>query len=108
MGCPNLLPPNTGQPSVESLFVSNLMHLSINPTNCMMIMPLKFDINVETKVNLQLWQYVLSLRPLIFFLINNLSSYLVLKEATFLVTSSSTISSGFTGSLPENTVNMLT
>ena len=71
-------------------------------------MPLKFDINVETKVNLQLWQYVLSLRPLIFFLINNLSSYLVLKEATFLVTSSSTISSGFTGSLPENTVNMLT
>ena len=70
-------------------------------------MPLKFDINVETKVNLQFRQYVLSLRPLIFFLINNLSSYLVLKEATSLVTSS-TISSGFTGSLLENTVNMLT
>ena len=82
--------------------------MNINPTNCMMIMPLKFAINVETKVNLQFRQYVLSLRPLIFFLINNLSSYLVLKEATFLVTSSSTISSGVTGSLPENTVNMLT
>lgn len=108
MWCTNLLPPYTGQPSVESLFVSNLMHLLINPTNCMIIMPLKFDINVETKVNLQFRQYVLSLRPLIFFLINNLSSYLVLKEASFLVTSSSTISSGFTGSLPENTVNMLT
>ena len=34
MGCTNLLPPYTGQPSVESLFVSNLMHLSINPTAC--------------------------------------------------------------------------
>ena len=108
MGCPKLLPPYTGQPSVESLFVSNLMHLSINLTNCMMIMPLKFHINVEIKVNLQFRQYILSLRPLIFFLINNLSSYLVLKEATFLVTSSSTISSGFTGFLPENTVNMVT
>lgn len=106
MGCPSLLPSYTGQPSVESLFVSNLMHLSINPANCMMNMPLKFDINVETKVNLQFRQYM-SLRPLIFFLINNLSSYLVLKEATFLVTSS-TISSGFTGFLPENTVNMVT
>ena len=74
----------------------------------MMIMPLKFDINVETKVNLQFRQYMLSLRPLIVFLINNLSSYLVLKEATFLVTSSSTISSGFTGFLPENAVNMVT
>lgn len=106
MGCPSLLPSYTGQPSVESLFVSNLMHLSINPANSMMNMPLKFDINVETKVNLQFRQYM-SLRPLIFFLINNLSSYLVLKEATFLVTSS-TISSGFTGFLPENTVNMVT
>lgn len=83
MGCPKLLPLYTGQPSVESLFVSNLMHLSINPTNCMMIMPLKSDIKVETKVNLQFRQYMLSLRPLIFFLINNLSSYLVLKEAIF-------------------------
>ena len=54
MGCPSLLPSYTGQPSVESLFVSNLMHSSINPANCMMNMPLKFDINVETKVNLQL------------------------------------------------------
>ena len=108
MGCPSLLPSYTGQPSVESLFVSNLMHLSINPANCTMNMPLKFDINVETKVNLQFRQYMLSLRPLIFFLINNLSSYLVLKEATFLVTSSSTIFSGFTGFLPENTVNMVT
>ena len=71
MGCPKLLPLYTGQPSVESLFVSNLMHLSINPTNCMMIMPLKSDIKVETKVNLQFRQYMLSLRPLIFFLINN-------------------------------------
>ena len=53
MGCPKLLPPYTGQSSVDSLFVSNLTHLSINPTNCMMIMPLKSDIKVETKVNLQ-------------------------------------------------------
>ena len=32
MGCSNLIPLYTGQPFVESLLVSNLMHLSINTT----------------------------------------------------------------------------